>query len=753
MPHRPVPRAAKRSRAMSDMAGMPPMVAMLAREAPGALPMVTQTNIVIGPWEKSHNRRANLLPGMTDAEIDEVNNIIDRKYGTAERQTDDMAVKMERLERMYRAEWMDSEHYDAEHIYLAKGREALQVVSAFLYGMVVQLPKLVEFRPTPRRLNQVQAMWRKAKLAEALVNYYFDDIWKFRHTALRDFIKIFLKFPSAIMRVDYHESEEEPDLRFVNVDRALQYFDPHTHRFKEAKWWIEKEFWSRAAVEDMFKRGHWHRPYDLPDMVPTLMSTGTDDAVLRRYFSSNYNSNIPVETDDLVEVWNYRQARGRGQEDRFAVRLAGIGGWLVRYGPNPFPGPDIPYCGDSFDRHEWQPDGHGLLEMHEALQEIINTVLNLRLDDLRDSLWSPVALPEDLVTDQTIEDLETRQKFIRFNKDLVQRMIENKIRISDLFAKVPINDKETTHLYQDLGFLLGQNQSVGHSSDVFRGQTPSKVTTAQEIQEALTNNQGVFRPAFMSIMQTVEDGAQIASAYLRDKDFFGEERIVLATGGRYRDTVRDWDIEQDGVRAARVSFDDMRVDVSISAVNGAEAMLSRTFKAAVLKDLLASIGQLEGAYPDLRDRFDFLPVILEMFRSVIDDIDIVERTPEEQQRIASEREQREQRQIAQQVQLDTLHARAAEEAKGAREAQTIQVRASADAAKEASRMSQEVENSIREIVTKAGAEERKEMRLLLQEHLHEMQRMRLEQQLEIEALKQGAESGVGKSQSDVKTSQ
>lgn len=731
--------------------GISPIVGMLAQDSPAALPLVT-TNVVVGPWERGLNRRANLASTLTDSETAEVNNLIDRRYESAERQTDDMALRMEQLERMYRAEWEESTHYDEEHIYLAKGREALQVVSAFLYGMVSQLPKLVEFQPTPRNLHHVLPMWRQAKLAEALTNYYFDDIWKIRHTVIRDFIKVFLKFPSAHIRVDYHESAHDPDLRFKVVDRALQYIDPHAHRASEAKWWIEKEFWERSAVQEMFDRGHWHRPYDLPDMVPSVMMTGTDDAVMRRFFGSNYNSNIPVETDDLVEVWIYRQAQVKGLDDRYAVRLGGLGGWLVRYGPNPFPGPEIPYCGDSFDRHEWQIDGHGLLEMHEALQEVINTVLNLRLDDLRESVWSPAMVPEDLITDQTIQDIEDRQKLIRGNKEVIQWYAQNKIRLQDLFSKLPINDKESTHLYQDLAFLLGQNQQVGHSSDVFRGQTPSKVTTAQEIQEALTNNQGVFRPAFMSVMTTIEEAAQITTAYFRNRDFFGEERIILATGGRYQDVVKAWDVNQDGVRAAAVKFDDMNVDMTISAINGADAMLSRTFKAAVIKEMLASIGQVEGLFEELRDRFDFVPLIIDLFRSVSSDIDQFERSDEDAAKIAKARMDRQRQAQAQQIETESLAARAIEGAKSEREVRSIQTRASADAAKEAAKMSQDFANQLKLIVAQEGAQMRREVQLMLQEHLQKMQEMRLEQKLEIEAQTQGADAAVGAGQSEVKTS-
>jgi hypothetical protein len=748
MPHARAPRAERRQRAKA----LPYLEPLIPREAKAALPMVQSSKVVQFPrLMQQQNRRENLLPTLSQTEIETINTLIDRRYEAASPITDEMAVKMDRLEAMYRGEWLDASHDEEEHIYLAKAREALQVVHAFLYGMVLQVPKLVSFRPTPTSLVQVTPMWRSAKLGEALTNYYFEDIWDIRHGVLRDFIKMFLKFPVGILRVDYLESDVQPDLRFTLCDRALQYIDPHCHRIKDAGWWIEKEFWSRSAIEEMFATGHWDRPPDLPDSLPTLISTGTDDAILRRFFGSRHNSNIPVESDDLVEVWFYRQARGRGIDDVYAVKLGGIGGWLVRYGPNPFPGPDIPYCGDSFDRHEFQVDGHGLLEMHEALQEIINTVLNLRLDDLRESLWSPVGLPANLVTEQTKEDIEDRQKFVRFNQDLLEQMRERGVRLGDLIEKIPINDKESTHLYQDLAFLLGQNQSVGHSSDVFRGQTPSKVTTAQEIQEALSNNQGVFRPAFMSIMKTVEDAAQIALSYFRDPDFFGEERIILATGGRYQDVIRQWDVDDGDVRAAAVRFDDMQVDVSINAINGADAMMARTFRAAVVKEMLASIGQVDGMFEELRDRFDFVPLIIELFRDVVTDIDSIERSEEEAQQRAQNRMQQQQQQTAQGIQLEALRARAQEEAKGAREQQTIQVRASADAARDAMRLDKETANAIREIVAEANATERKELRLMFQEHLLELQRMQEEQRLEIEAQTKGADSKVGPGQQEVKS--
>ncbi len=744
MPHAGSPRAVKRRQAAAN-----------AATTAAATPMVSK-NVVTGPWgrrQRGINRRANEVPNMDQMAIMEVNNLIDRRFESAEQQTNFQAQRMEELEKMYNAEWANKEHDEEEHVFLAKGREALQVVGAFMFGMVMQLPKLVEFLPAPTRLNQMQGMWRSAKLSESLVNHYFEDRWNFRNTILRDFIKTFLKFPTALIRVDYLETESDPDLRFTVVDRALQYIDPHAHTVKEAKWWIEKEFWPRAEVEAMFEKGHWHRPREMPDMVPTLLSSSTSDVVLRRFFGGNYNSNVPVEADDQVEVWKYRQRRTIGIEDRYAVRIGGLGGWLVRYGSNPFPGPDIPYCGDSFDRHEWQVDGKGLLEMHEALQEIINTVLNLRLDDLREGNWSPTLVPEELITQQTKDDLEDRQKLVRVNGDLVKAFLEKGGRLESLFAKLPVNDKESMHLYQDLGFLLGQSNEAGHSSDVFRGQTPSKVTTAQEIQEALTSNQGAFKPAFMGVMQVVEDVAAIAAEYLRNPDFFGEERVLIATGGRYADVVKQWDFEEDDVRAAAVTFDDMSVNVTISAVNGADAMLSRTFRAAVVKEMLASIGQVDGMFDELRDRFDFVPLIIELFRSAVSDVDKFERSPAEVTKIREERGQQNQQKMAQQVEIESLSARATEQARSEREVTSIQTRATADAAKTSAKQSQEHENKLEEILAKSRADTRSDIALAFQEHANKIAQMREEQRLEIEALKQGLNSQVGPGQGEVKTSQ
>lgn len=738
--------------AMSDIEDSPKVRGLVSRE-----------NVIYLPGQRDRMAKWNWVKRMSQTEIDNAVNLIDRRYQAADPVTVAIAEKMERLEKLYRGEFIDQSHIDEEHIFLAKGREALQVVSAFLYGMLLQIPKLLEFRPAPTSLIGLNEKWRSAKLSEALTNYYFDDLWKVRHTVLRDFIKTFLKFPSAFIRTDYEASRSQPDLRFTVVDRALQRIDVNAHRIKDAKWWVETEFWERAAVEEMFKMGYWVRPPDLPDMVPSIMQSAVNDATLRRFFGPNTGTGLNIEADEQVEVRCYRQPPRRGLDDRYAVTLGGTGGWLVAYGNSPSPYKGLPYSGDSFDRHEWQIDGHGLLEMHESLNEIINTLLNMRLDDVRQNNWSPAMVPSELVDSDTLDDIEARSKLVRGNKEVIDSIIQGGKKLADFVVPLPINSKSTEALYQDIAFALGQSDRSGHAGDVFRGQSPTKVTTAQEIQEVLSNNQGVFQPAFMSIMQTVEDMGEISNAYFRSPDFYGEERIMLATGGRYQDVVKQWDFDQDGLRAASVTFDQMNNDVTIRATNGAEAMLARTFKAAVVKELIASIGQVEGLFPELQDRFDMVPVIIDMFRGVVSDIDQFERSPEQVAERQKQRMEKAQQALAQQTQMEALSNRAKAEAKADGDIKAAQGKAAAQASADAVRITQETDARMREIAAQANADSMGEIKTLLVKMAGELDKIRLdhaesrkdmvvEQALEVAAQKAGADSSVGPHGGGVDTS-
>src|SRR3990167_2368933 len=362
---RSMKREMARERAQADRSAREPSESPRVKAA-------TEGNAVVVHAERRFNRRGNWVPTMSAQEIAEARTIFQTRFQAAKLKTDAVATKMEGWEAQYQGQWQDDVHVDEEHIFLGKTRERVQTVGSFLHGMTLQVPRLVEFMPAPQSLVGLEEMWRRAKLKEALQAYYFDDIWKVRHTVLPDYIKTFLKFTTGIVKVDYYEDASKPDLRFQVLDRALQYPDPYARRMRDAEWWIDREFWSRASVEDMFRSGHWHRPQDFPDQAPSAAISSTSSQALRRLYGDNLDSAVPVSADELVTVDHYYVGPTRSRAELYGVVVGGESGWLVRYGPSPWAYKGIPMRGGSFDPHEWYIDGTGLVAMRTATQEIIN---------------------------------------------------------------------------------------------------------------------------------------------------------------------------------------------------------------------------------------------------------------------------------------------------------------------------------------------------------------------------------------------
>lgn len=744
MPHRAVPRAVKRERAR---VGEPSSSFRSPAESPKVSALTKSTAVVIRA-EKRFNNRKNWAPTMGDAELAEVRTVLQTRFHAAEAVTDEVAGKMNNWEKQFQGEWQDSSHIDDEHIFLNKTREQVQTVGAFLHGMVLQVPRLVEFHPAPSSMVGFDEMWRRAKLKEGLQSYYFDDIWRIRHTVIPDYIRTFLKFTTGIIKTSYREDRNKPDLCFEVKDRALQYIDPYARRMRDASWWFDREFWSRSAVEEMFQMGHWHRPHGFPDVAPSSVISQANDGALRRLYGDNFDAQVPVPEDELVTVDHYYQAPTNLRGGLYGVTLGGENGWLVRYGPTPWAYDGIPFRGGSYDPHEWRIDGTGAVAMHTALQEIINTALNLRMDDWRNNLWDPKLIPEKLVTDKTMEDWNKRSKLVRVSNEVWELLQGSPgAKIGNMIGDLGINSRESLQLYQDLSFLLGQSKEIGHTGDIFRGQSPSKVTTAAEVQEVLSANQSTFRPAFMSIMHTIEEMAEISQAYFSDPDFFGTERILIATGGRYRDVVKDWHHESSDVRARSVSFDEMDVEVNITAMNAADAMLARTFKSGMIRDLLGAIGAVEGLFDEMRDRVDFVPLVMDFMRSVTTDVDAYERSPQEAAEKKQEREQKQQKGIAMQAKMEQVKAQAKEGARAQREvavakaeSQLDQAAAQNDAAletrKELALLGPTTRNDIEKIVAQVNAEHQATIQEMLLKFTQTVKQMVLEQRLEVEAAKE-----------------
>ncbi len=609
----------------------------------------------------------NIVSEMSEQEVEDAKSIITSRYTQAQPITDAIREKMNNWEKQYQAQWRDPEHEDQEHIYVGKTREMVQIVHAFLVQLVSQLPSLVEFQPMlSKNLQALDEEWGRAKIAEALVNFYFDDLWKFRVDILPVFIKTFLKYSLAIIRVSYVDDAERPDLKFEVVDRAFQYIDPYCHDAREAGWWIEKTFLPLTEVENNFETGVWHRPKEFEGATPNTGMDSVDTETWKRFLGDRYNSSAALPEDELVEVWYYYQAAIKGRDHQFATIVGGENGWLVWFGPNPWPYKGIPYRAKSYDPHEWQVDGSPLVELFRHVQEMFNTIINIRLDDARKHAISPVFIPESWVNDKTQEDLESQQKFVRLSDEVVSYIMSQQGDLRKGIINLPVNTSSET-LFQDMQVLIGLGKELSHTGDVFRGQAPQKQATLGEIQEVLNRNQGVFKPVFMQIMRLMEELAEIALEYFKDPDFFGEERIFAVIGkDRYAEDIKTWHLERGSTGIRRVSPDEMDVDVTINAVNAADAMMARTFRITSIQQLLGAMGQVPGLFEEIREDYKWSGIIDDIFNMSVSDISSFKRSDEEKARRAQEKEQAQQKQIATSARMVQLSegAKAQAQAKG-----------------------------------------------------------------------------------------
>ena len=670
----------------------------------------------------------------------EILQTIRQRKEQAQSTTDEISIKIDNWEKQYEGQWQDQEHDEEEHIYVGKTREMTQIVLAFMIMLLSQLPQLVSARPQVSSVDALDSEWRRAKVAEALLLYYFDDVWRFRDDVMPRWLKCFLKYSLAVMKVTWRTDKFEPDLRFDVVDRAFLYIDPWAHDLKTARWVLEVCYITRAEAQQMFDQGHWSAPADfsLDDVAPLGPEmTGT----LARYFGKEAASSVTsVREDEQIEVWHYWQSPVKGLDDVYAVTLD-TGTQLVRYGGNPFPYKGHPFRGKSYDPHEWRVDGNGLVELYRSVQEVLNTLFNLRLDDVRANIHSPIGTTGRLVDDTTVEDFKNRNKMVRFNSEAVDavRQMSPNFKLADEFAELPVRTS-TDGIFNDMGFLLQQGKELVNIGDAFRGQMPQKEATLGEVQETLTRNMGVFRPIWLQVMKLVEEVAEIALAYFRDAEFFGTSRIISVVGAnKYRDTVVDWQAVSDDARARQVTADEMDLDLTVNAISGADQFMARTIVATSIQNFFGAIGQVPGAFEEIKDEYDWAALVAKAFNTSGLDIDEIRRSPEDVIKLKKERQQ--QQQAAQQQALQTQAAveQATQNARAQAEAAIAQTKG----AVQQQNIEAEHKADLESILTKVAAENKASMSEAMQAHRMAMERMFAEFKLELAAAVQGQKVSVG----------
>src|SRR3990167_9236268 len=528
--------------------------------------------------------RINLAGKLSVDEKAAILSIITSRRDTAREQTDVIAAKMDKWEKQYKGEWQDSS-IDDEKIFLPKTREQVQVIYAYIMLLVSQLDPIVTMRPMVTSLWASNEEYRRAKVAEALMDYHFDDLWKIRDDVFPRWLKAFLKHTMAVWKVTYREDSFFPDLNIDVVDCSLLYIDPVARDMRTARWVIERCYLPRSEVVKRIDDGHWIVDSDRYDRI-MHNTVQIEEANLRLFYGENFNSQFSVEEDELIEAWDYWQAPLKGLDDVYAVVLGGESGELVRYGRNPYPYKGIPYRAKSYDPNEFRPDGTGLVEQYRPIQEVVNNFLNMRITDVRKNITRPVAATGRFITTQTQQDFKDGNKIVRLSDEVMEASREPSFDLRKHFFELPIGTSTQELLIADLPFVLGQGKEAVNVSDVFRGQAPPHQATLGQVQEQLSRNQGVFRPIYLQVMRGFEELAEICMAYFREPEFFPTSRIIQIIGqNRYSDVLESWHNPGGNMFVREVTADEMDVDVTIDAVHAADALASRTFLITSLEQI------------------------------------------------------------------------------------------------------------------------------------------------------------------------
>ena len=616
--------------------------------------LITRDNVINVPREFFVSDRENMVPRLTEDAMQEARTMICDRYTSARQTTEAMAIKMDKWDKQYLAEW-DGKIADDEKIYLPKTREQVQVIKAYILNLVSQLDPLVTMQPMVSSIWASNEEYRRAKVAEALLDFHMDDLWKIRDDVFPEWLTHFLKYSMAVWEITYREDDNQPDLNITVADRALLYFDPFAKTIKKAGWVIKKYFLPRSEVMQRIDDGHW----SLPETDHHFIEEGfhnQPEEIKRRYLGKDYKVNtFSMPEDELVEIWDYWQAPRQGRSDVYAVILGGENGRLVRYGRNPFPYKGIPFVSKSFDPHEFRPDGTGAVEQFTPFQELINNFLNMRITDVRKNIIRSVAVTGKFIDAQTQEDFKNGNKFVRLSDEVLEAANDPNFDVNKHFAELPGGTSTQELLVQDLPFILGQGKESSQVSDVFRGQNPQPGATLGQIQEQLSRNQGVFRPIYLQVMRGFEELAEVAFMYFKSEDFFPKEKIIRVIGqNKYAKEIGEWHNPGGNVFVRAVNPDEMEVDVTIDAVNAADALASKTFLINSLEKIFQSIGQIPELFTELKKKLDFVKMAELMINSSGQDIEGLRLNPQEREKREQEAAQTGQQALQQQQQMQQM---------------------------------------------------------------------------------------------------
>jgi len=709
--------------------------------------LVTEADIVNqNPTIYQHDRE-NIIGKMDDGARLEAQGIIRERIDTAACQTDEMKSLMDKLDRQDDGLFQDDRGDDEERFFLPKSREDLDIVYAFLLDTVTQLRPLVSVWPKLANLNSPELDWKKCKVAESLVQFYFDDVWKIVDNQFPIWLRHFLLYPSAYYKLSYMETDYEPDLKLDVVDRALLYIDPMAKRIEDAQWIGERYFITKHEVMERVNRGDWNIPKEDMSTFEQHMTIGnTTDDELSRYFGTKNITPGTVESDQLVEIVDYWQYPRKGLGDVYAVMVGGADGTLVRYGRNFNPYKHNQYIGSSYRKKD-RPDGMGLTQQIRPFQKVINTWINLRNDDVKANVQRRVAVDRDLVDDRTIDEINRGESWVSLNEETIDAYRAAGKDVKDGFFTLPIQTSTGELLTHDLPFILSQRQETSHISDVFRGAAPPPGTPLGIVQEQLTRNAGAFKPVIRQVVLPFEKMAEIMLEYFKSDEFYSSERVITIIGrNKYQEVMPEaWKTIGDGVSAIQVTTDMMPTDARFNAVTGADAFAAKTMLNSIIANLFQGLGQVGGEIQSIiAEKFNFGALWEHMLDVSGLDIEGLQYTPEEMKQRAEQREQAKQQQkkdMLEQAQISMKLQQSMEQFKSMldveKERYKQQYRTESQTVIDKVKIDEQNQAQIEQIVKKVMTQMMADKALSAQDHVQTIEQMAVEAALEAET---GAEN-------------
>jgi hypothetical protein len=548
--------------------------------------------------------RLNMVPDMDPDEKREAIQFINDRVDTAVEQTNDMRKVMKKADKQYKGEWQSKEADADEDIYLPMTREDINSVRAYLISILAQLIPIVRMQPSGMGTiwSEIDQDIKRSKLSEAMFNYYWKDIWKAVDDIMPRFITHFLKYPMGILKLGYYETNYNPDLILEVIDRGFLYIDPRANSLKEAGWVAHEYYIPRSEVFARVDRGDWHLTELELSQLTSVQGTVPNSIDMERYFGKNRSQTTTLTEDELIQCVDYWQFPRQGLDDMYCTIVGNsssgntvniVDGVLARYGHNPFPSKGNPFIGASFNPDD-RPDGQSMAMLQEPFQRVANTLYNIRVADLRKNVRAATFMLEEMVDDQTIEDIREGRRIVRAAKTFSEFIHNNPgARMGDFIEAFPSGTSTAEVLIQDLQFILSMGQKSANTPDVFRGLDAQPGATLGQIQEQLSRTTGQFTPITRSMMRIIENVAEGATAFFRSEDFYPEERIIRIIGkNNYKDTLEGWFVADQNTAYKSVSADDVDVDMIFDAVSGADMISSKTLLMTTFERVMQSFGQI-----------------------------------------------------------------------------------------------------------------------------------------------------------------